>query len=261
MRGARWNGLERDWRSVQMRRWRALTPSPASTPRLPGGGARAGTQSWRSVAAPRCRRTRQARLTPWVWRKTQGRSGPGCCAISRSSTTGGSWRRWSGAGSAGSGEILAQFLGGRVKVLVDHLDFAQHGHEVCVPVPARNHVKVDVIGDAGPGRAAHVDADVEPLRLEREPKDRNRASERTHEIGSLIVAEVADLILVDGGSHHRVAGVVGELIQEYQRALRPPKHEIGVGVGRVFEDPAEEAAGSRLAGHVLHAPGRPQTLH
>ena len=42
---------------------------------------------------------------------------------------------------------------------------ADHRHEVGVAVPARHEVHVQVIGDAGAGRPAQVDADVDPLRL------------------------------------------------------------------------------------------------
>src|SRR5262249_10808186 len=52
---------------------------------------------------------------------------------------------------------LAQILGQDARLADDR-------HEIGVAGPARHEVDVDVIDDAGAGRAAEIDADVDPLR-------------------------------------------------------------------------------------------------
>src|SRR5439155_11665709 len=64
--------------------------------------------------------------------------------------------------------------------LGDDADFAQHAHEIGVPVPARDDVLVDVPGQARAGAAAEIDADVEPLR-------RDGAAEKLHRANGLAV--------------------------------------------------------------------------
>ena len=50
------------------------------------------------------------------------------------------------------------------QLLGQHARLADDGHEVGVAVPARNDVEVQVIEDAGAGRLAEVDADVDAVR-------------------------------------------------------------------------------------------------
>jgi len=146
-------------------------------------------------------------------------------------------------------------------VLVHGLDLGQHRHEIRIAVPARHDVKVDVVGDAGARRAAGVGADVEALWPQRFAQDRDRPLRGAHERGGLGVVEVVELGPVRDRGDHDVAGVVGKLVQHHDRALGPPHDELGIRVVGVLDHAAEEAARLRLGGDVLHAPGRPQSLH
>lgn len=64
-------------------------------------------------------------------------------------------------GKAGdeAGEFLVKLLRG----LGDDADIADNAHEVGVAIPAGDDVLVEVAGDAGPGAAAEVDAEIEAL--------------------------------------------------------------------------------------------------
>ena len=53
------------------------------------------------------------------------------------------------------------------QVFGQHPRLADDGHEVGVAVPARHQVHVQVIEDAGAGRTAEIDPDVDALRLVR----------------------------------------------------------------------------------------------
>ena len=118
-----------------------------------------------------------------------------------------------------------------------------------------------VVGNAGAGGAAGVGADVESLRLQLFTENSYRALGRAHQVGGLDIVERIELAAMCCRRHHDVAGVIRKLVQHHHCTLRPPDHEICVRVVGVLEDAAEQAACLRLAGDVLHAPGRPQSLH
>jgi len=146
-------------------------------------------------------------------------------------------------------------------VLVHDLDFGQHRHEVRVAVPPRHDVKVNVVWNPGAGGAAGVGADVEALRLELLTENHNRAPRGAHEVCRLGIVEVIELSAVSCRRDHDVPGVVWEFVQHDQRPRRSPHDELCVRIVGVLEHAAEQAADLRLAGDVLHAPGRPQSLH
>src|SRR5216683_2959229 len=91
-------------------------------------------------------------------------------------------RRWWADGSGGEGR--AQLLRSLLQVLVHDLHVADHRHEVGVAVPPRNHVKMNVVGDARAGRAPEVRPHVEALWLERLTQHAQRSEEHTSELQS-----------------------------------------------------------------------------
>src|SRR6266851_4862998 len=100
-----------------------------------------------------------------AWRTRSVCSGRDFSATSQSYMTARS-RPQSSAGASG-GEGRAQLLRSLLQVLVDDLHVADHRHEVGIAVPPRNHVKMNVVGDARAGRAPEDGADVEALWVER----------------------------------------------------------------------------------------------
>ena len=68
-----------------------------------------------------------------------------------------------GCGSCTCGKGFAEFGPGDVEGLGEDAGFGGDGHEVGVAAPAREGVEVDVIGDAGTGGFAEVQAEVEAV--------------------------------------------------------------------------------------------------
>jgi len=120
---------------------------------------------------------------------------------------------------------------------------------------------MDVVGNAGAGGTSGVGADVESLWRHHVFQDRDRLFRRAHDVGRLVVIERFELADVRRRGDHGVPGVVGEAVEEHDRALGAPDDQLGVLVVGVLEHAAEKAAGPLLAADVLHAPGRPQTIH
>src|SRR5207245_7482058 len=70
-----------------------------------------------------------------------------------------------------------------VEGLGEHPRVADHGHEVRVPVPARDHVEVEVSAYAGTGNASLVGAQVEPVGVIGAPQRPYRALHEVHGLG------------------------------------------------------------------------------
>jgi len=122
-------------------------------------------------------------------------------------------------------------------------------------------VKVHVVGNPGAGRASDVRSNVESLGVQRASQHIDGAAERAHEEGGLLIVQLLEPGHVGHRDDHRVAGVVGKLVQHHERAFGPPDHELRVRIVGVLDDAAEQAARLLLAADVLHAPRRPQSLH
>jgi hypothetical protein len=83
---------------------------------------------------------------------------------------------------------------------------------------------------------------------------------RPRQVQRRSVVEVLERRHVLDRRDHRVARVVGELVQKHDRALGPPDDERGIRVVRVLDHAAEKASRPLFAADVLHAPRRPQPL-
>ncbi len=108
-------------------------------------------------------------------------------------------------------------------------------HEVDIPVPAGDDVKVEVARDAGAGSPADVDADVEALSVTGLAEQSAAAFCGLHHIGASLRGEVRQGDDMGGWSHEQVAVGIGEPV-EHQR-----------GVGALVED---QAIGGLLVGQV-----------
>src|SRR2546423_9267455 len=116
-----------------------------------------------------------------------------------------SWRLSSAAGLRG-GESLLELLGRLTQRLVDDFDVVDHGHEIGVAVPARDDVKVDVVGDSGARLAPDVDANVETVGVHDLLQHRHGALDGAHDIPSLRVVEIDEAGSMRKRCHHRMPG-------------------------------------------------------
>src|SRR5439155_301310 len=160
-----------------------------------------------------------------------------------------------------AGDRPLELFRGLTQRLVDDLHVVDHGHEVGVAVPPRHDVKVNVVGNPGPGRASDVHARVEAIGSHRLVEDADGAAHGAHEFCGLGVVKILEARFVRDRRHHGVAGVIRKFVQHHDRPLGPPHHQPRVGVVGMLDHAAEQASGSLLAGDVLHPPGRPESMH
>ena len=92
-------------------------------------------------------------------------------------------------------------------------------HEVRVAAPARDDVQVDVVGDAGAGRAAQVHAQVDavrPVLLAKRPLEPAREA---HQLGELLGGGLAERAQVALRRHHHVPAGVGVEVHHHEAQL------------------------------------------
>src|ERR1700736_3790242 len=131
-----------------------------------------------------------------------------------------------------------------------------------IAVPAWDHVLVNMVGDAGAGGLAGVDAQVEALRRQHLPQHTNCALRQRHHIVRRRYRKVFEIGEVRVGRDHQVSVVIRIAIEDRQGQLAAGKHEKLSIVGRVGGGClAEEAARGFGPLDELHPPGRPQVLH
>ena len=70
----------------------------------------------------------------------------------------------------------------RAEIFRHHPHVADDGHEVRVAIPPRHEVHVQVIGDAGAGRPAEIDTDVQTLRAVRLLQRDLRMAREAHQL-------------------------------------------------------------------------------
>src|SRR5262249_49804909 len=119
---------------------------------------------------------------------------------------------------------------------------------------------VQMIGDAGAGGAAEVDADVDPLRLVRLVEDHLGAPRQLHQLGELVPAHRRQTPPVAGGDDPPGGGVGRVEMQDDER--QPATGDDQVAASGV-EDATEDAVGRLAArgGHVGESPGGPEAFH
>src|SRR5687767_13878082 len=152
----------------------------------------------------------------------------------------------------------------RAKLLGQHARPSDDGHEVGVAVPARHEMHVHVLDDAGAGRRAEIDADVDsfqPVGL----AQRGLASlrEQAHLV-HLAGRELRERGLVPVRHHHQVAVVIGVKVEDDVGELALEDEEILIErgcAGRLAGAQAEDAPLWFGVGHVLQPPRRPKMIH
>src|SRR5437879_13928392 len=108
------------------------------------------------------------------------------------------WWRRSRAAALRGGERPLELFRGLTQRLVDDLHVVDHGHEVGVAVPPRHDVKVNVVGNPGPGRASDVHARVETVGSHRLVEDADGAAHGAHEFCGLGGGTTPEASLVRG---------------------------------------------------------------
>ena len=78
---------------------------------------------------------------------------------------------------------------------------------------------VNVVDDPGTGDAAQVPAQVVALRLVRRRQGAEALRGESMDLGRLVGLELTELTHVAVRRHHQMAGRVGELVQEHERAV------------------------------------------
>jgi hypothetical protein len=137
----------------------------------------------------------------------------------------------------------------------------EHRHEVRVAVPSRHDVEVEMVEDAGAGRFAEIQPEVEPVRLVDGGEGAFHALRERHHLAQFLRLERAEFAGVAVRYDHDVPVVVGEFVENDERTPSPVDDErMAVNVReRVAEDAPGVRPGRR--GHVGQPPGREQPIH
>src|SRR5207245_2388759 len=104
-----------------------------------------------------------------------------------------------------------------VEGLGEYPRVADHGHEVRVPVPARDHVEVEVSEYAGTGNASLVGAQVEPVGVIGAPQRPYRGLHEVHGLAQLVRSRLLESPHVARHYGHDVARGVRELVEDQER--------------------------------------------
>jgi hypothetical protein len=144
--------------------------------------------------------------------------------------------------------------------------FADAGHEVCVPRPARHNVHVYVVGYSGAGGAAEIHPHIETLWMVNLTQRRLTALGQVHHLVGVFFAGRIELADVRVGRDHHVAADVGIKIEDDEIARTAVEHEMFFVIRSVLLRFAENAAvtfghiGSGR-GDVFVPPGAPESFH
>jgi hypothetical protein len=112
---------------------------------------------------------------------------------------------------------------------------SEDGHEIGVAVPTRDDVDMEVIGDAGAGDAAEVEADVEAVGFHDLGEGVLAAAGEDHEVGEFRFGEVVEVRGLTVRDDEEMAAVVGIGIEQRE---------------------AGAIAGDDMVGDVVVRPGR-----
>src|SRR5207244_12580833 len=103
---------------------------------------------------------------------------------------------------------------------------ADHGHEVRVPVPARDHVEVEVSEYAGTGNASLVGTQVEPVGVIGAPQRPYRGLHEVHGLAQLVRSRLLESPHVARHDGHDVARGVRELVEDQERDASSAENKI-----------------------------------
>lgn len=95
------------------------------------------------------------------------------------------------------------------------------GHEIGVPLPARDDMEMQVLLYARSRRLPHVQADVETLRVHALPHYPAALARQGHRLGKLGIRKVLNYLGVLVWDDHQMAVVVRVLVH-YDEVLAPP---------------------------------------
>lgn len=151
---------------------------------------------------------------------------------------------------------LAQLAVGIFEVIGHDFHIGQHGHKVGVAVPTRHDMKMDMLGNSGPGNFPLVDAHVEALGIHGLMKGAQAKLRRLHDVGQGGRIQLLDTRNMLIRSNHQVAVVVGVEI-EHHKAMLAAMHDKVIFVPLPGRFGAENTARFFFSVDIRHAPGRP----
>ena len=158
-------------------------------------------------------------------------------------------------------EDRLQSIARRRETLRQHARVADRRHEVGVAVPARHEMDVEMIHDAGAGRSAEIDPDVDSLRRIGLGERHLRVPRQPHQLRPLVARRRGERRHVAVRHNHQVTVVVRKQIEDDVRDTAANEDQlIAAGFVAATEDAAGIAAAARAV-HVREAPRRPQAFH
>jgi len=129
------------------------------------------------------------------------------------------------------------------------------GHEIGVSGPARNHMLMEVTGNAGPAGLAEIDAYVEAIWLESGAEQPFRLDSGVEKASALLRSKVFDVGNFSKGQHEEVSGIIGIAIHQYEAKTLPAENKRCLVVVRLREfGEGPPVFGRFLLRHVFHSP-------
>jgi len=145
--------------------------------------------------------------------------------------------------------------------LRQHPRLAHHRHEIGVGHPARQNVHMNVPSDPRSRGLANIHPQVDPIRVVQFPQHGLHALRKRHHLVGRFAGKLLQLVQMDVGDDHHVAGCVRIGIQD-DEAVLAAMHDVHLGVIPFLRRLAEDASGGLFRGsNIGVAPRRPEVIH
>ena len=112
-------------------------------------------------------------------------------------------------------EIGGKLRKGVFDMLGDGSYFSGDGHEIMVPLPTWDDVKMQMVGNAGTGGCAEIKANIDAVGLEMAAKHGAAAGEHRHEPIVLFRRKFREISQVPAWSHKQMAVGIGKTIEQH----------------------------------------------
>jgi hypothetical protein len=91
----------------------------------------------------------------------------------------------------------------------------ERGHEICIPIPARHHMNMDMAKHTRTGRLADVRAHVKPVWMIEFSQDVHASRDQLHHFRPCFHVEVFNAGLVLKWNDHEVSACVGKKVEDH----------------------------------------------
>ena len=127
------------------------------------------------------------------------------------------------------------------QTLAYYIDTGTNRHKICVTIPARHNVNVQMSRQAGTGAFAEIDADIETVRFHGKCQGLFGLADEGHHLSHFIVGDFFELADVPQRRDKQMAVIVRKAVEYHYAMPCPPQNNVGgivLGVADVVTDEA-----------------------